>query len=405
LTTPTPERADLPEPPPPAAPGMGLPRLIASQIFLHGCMTGMRMGAPLMALREGYSAAAVGLLLALFAVSQVFLALPSGRYADRHGVKRPVAIGVVAAVLGVGVGAAFPVFPVLCASALAVGGAAGVASIALQRHVGRVASGTAQMRRAFSWLAIGPAISNFIGPFLVGLLIDHAGFRTAFFAMSLLPLVCWWWVRQAPEMPRAPESPAARAGTAWSLLREPSLRRLLLVNWVLSSSWDVHTFIVPVLGHERGLSASVIGAILGAFAVAATLVRVLLPLLPSRVREWQVILASMAVSALVFVVYPLVHSPLAMGLCSVVLGLALGAVQPMIMSLLHHITPEHRQGEALGLRMLAITASSVLMPLLFGVAGTVIGASGLFWTVGAVLAGGTRLASGLRHHDAGDHRP
>jgi len=379
---------------------MGLPRLIASQIFLHGCMTGMRMGAPLMALREGYSAAAVGLLLAMFAAAQIFLAIPSGRYADRHGLRRPMGLSVVAAVAGAALAAAWPVFPVLCLSALLTGGAAGTGVIALQRHVGRAASGGDQLRQAFSWLSIGPAISNFLGPLLVGLLIDHAGFRTAFFAMSLLPLVCWWWVRQAPEMPRAPESPAARAGTAWSLLREPSLRRLLLVNWVLSSSWDVHTFIVPVLGHERGLSASVIGAILGAFAVAATLVRVLLPLLPSRVREWQVILASMAVSALVFVVYPLVHSPLAMGLCSVVLGLALGAVQPMIMSLLHHITPEHRQGEALGLRMLAITASSVLMPLLFGLAGTAIGATGLFWTVGVVMTGSTRLVASLRRYDA-----
>jgi hypothetical protein len=58
---------------------MALARLIAGQIFLHACMTGMRMATPLLALREGYSAAAVGVLLALFALTQVFLALPAGR--------------------------------------------------------------------------------------------------------------------------------------------------------------------------------------------------------------------------------------------------------------------------------------------------------------------------------------
>ena len=41
-------------------------------------MAGMRMAAPLLALREGYSEAAVGVLLALFALTQVFLALPAG---------------------------------------------------------------------------------------------------------------------------------------------------------------------------------------------------------------------------------------------------------------------------------------------------------------------------------------
>jgi MFS family permease len=66
-------------------------RLIAGQVCLHACMTGMRMATPLMALRAGESAATVGFLLALFALTQVFLALPAGRYADMHGLKKPVA--------------------------------------------------------------------------------------------------------------------------------------------------------------------------------------------------------------------------------------------------------------------------------------------------------------------------
>jgi len=46
---------------------------------------------------------------------------------------------------------------------------------------------------------------------------------------------------------------------------DPDLRRLLVVTCLLSSCWGVHTFLVPVLGHERGYQASVIGSILGAF--------------------------------------------------------------------------------------------------------------------------------------------
>ena len=92
-----------------------------------------------------------------------------------------------------------------------------------------------------------------------------------------------------------------------------------------------------------------------------------------------------------------------MGLCSVLLGMALGAVQPMIMSMLHQITPEHRHGEAVALRMMAINASSVAMPMLFGVAGALIGISGVFWIIGAIVAGGTRLA--LQLGDAPGLRP
>jgi MFS family permease len=68
-----------------------LPQLIVGQIFLHACMAGMRMATPLLALKQGYSPLAVGALLALFALTQVFLALPAGRYIDRTGLKKPLA--------------------------------------------------------------------------------------------------------------------------------------------------------------------------------------------------------------------------------------------------------------------------------------------------------------------------
>lgn len=377
-----------------------LARLIAGQVCIHACMAGMRLAAPLLALREGRSAAAVGVLLALFALTQVFLALPAGRYADRHGLKRPVGLAVGVAAVGAGMALAFPVFPVLCLSALMTGGATGAATIALQRHVGRAAHDATQLKQVFSWLAIGPAVSNFIGPFCAGLLIDHAGaaagstegYRAAFALMAILPLMTWFWVRDTVELPPVIAAAGGPPQRAWDLMNEPPFRRLLIVNWLLSSCWDVHTFVVPLLGHERGLSASVIGFILGAFAIAAAMIRVLMPLVAERLRERVVVAGAMVVTGLMFGLYPLLSEALAMGVCSVLLGFALGSVQPMVMSLLHQITPSHRHGEALGLRLMAINASSVLMPMLFGSAGAVIGVGGLFWGVGAIVLAGVRTA-------------
>jgi MFS family permease len=373
-----------------------LGRLIAGHVFLHACMAGVRMAAPLLALRAGYSEAAVGVLLALFALTQVFLALPAGRFADRHGLKRPVGFSVLAATGGAGLAVVFPVFEVLCLAALLTGGATGAASIALQRHVGRAAGGPTQLKQVFSWLAIGPAISNFLGPFAAGLMIDHGGFRMAFLLMAVLPLIAWFWVRPARELPPIEPPAGQRTGAAWDLVREAPFRRLLLVNWLLSSCWDVHTFVVPVLGHERGFSASVIGSILGAFAIAAALIRIVMPLVAAHLKEWAVIAGAMVATAVLFAIYPLLTSAAAMGICSILLGTALGTVQPMIMSMLHQITPEHRHGEAVALRVMAINASSVTMPMLFGVAGTVIGISAVFWTVGAMVGAGARLAFRLK---------
>ena len=358
------------------------------------------MAAPLLALQQGYSPAAVGVLLAMFALTQVFLALPAGRFADRYGLKRPVRLSVLAACSGAGLALAFPVFPVLCLSALLTGGATGAAVIALQRHVGRAASGATHLRQVFSWLSIGPAVSNFVGPFSAGLLIDHAGpvagslwgYRAAFLLLALLPLASWYLVQRTYELPPVPTLSGAERPKAWDLLREPKFRRLMLVNWFLSSCWDVHTFVVPVLGFERGISASVIGSILGAFALAAAAIRLVMPLLAAHLREWKVLLVAMLTTAVLFGAYPFMPSALAMGLCSILLGFALGTVQPMIMSMLHQITPEARHGEALGLRLMAINASSVLMPVLFGTAGAVAGVAVVFWATGAVVGLGSRAA-------------
>jgi MFS family permease len=372
-----------------------LVHLIIGQVCLHGAMAGMRMAAPLWALKEGFSAAAVGVLLALFALTQVFLAIPAGRYADANGLKKPVGFAIILATSGMLLATALPHIITLGVAALCTGGATGIAVIALQRHVGRAAENPLQLKQVFSWLSIGPAASNFLGPFVTGLLIDFISFRAAFLFLALLPLATWFWVRNTKELPAvAPKTQEKKQ--FWDLLREPLMRRLMIVNWLLSSCWDVHTFVVPLIGHERGYSASVIGTILGAFAIAAAAIRILLPQLAHSLREWAVITVAMVMTAMLFAVYPLMPTALSMGVCSVFLGFTLGCVQPMIMSTLHQITPEERHGEALGLRLMAINGSSVLMPMLFGLAGAAIGVAGLFWVTGACVGMGARLASKLK---------
>ncbi|CAN7598337.1 MFS transporter [Polaromonas sp. LjRoot131] len=381
-----------------------LARLIATLVLFHGCMTGTRLAASLIALRDGYSAAAVGILLALFALAQIFLALPAGRFADRHGLKRPIRYCVLVGAVGAGCAVFFPVFTVLCFSALMTGAAAVTVVIAVQRHAGRSITGAVQLKQVFGWLSIGTAVSSFIGPFAAGLLIDHAGdvagsttgYRAAFLLMAIFPLASWLLVRNMVEAPLTDVPKAGKALRTMDLLRDQHFRNLMLVNWFLQSCWDVHMFMVPVLGFERGISASVIGIILGTFAMAAAAIRVALPIIAACLQEWAVLLVAMIASALVFAVYPLVHSAVSMGLCSVVLGLSLGMVQPMVMSMLHQITPEARHGEAIGLRLMVINVSSVAMPMFFGTAGTIIGISGVFWIASVIVGTGSRVAWALR---------
>ena len=222
-------------------------------------------------------------------------------------------------------------------------------------------------------------------------------------AATARPLRCWlpchcWRGRCCICVHEAPieATPGTQKSPAWDLLRDPGLRRLMLMNWFMNSSWDLHGFMVPLLGHERGLPASVIGSILGAFAIAAAIVRLMIPVFARQMREWVLITGATAVAGLMFLLYPFTRSAVTMGLCSIMIGMALGLVQPMVMSMLHQITPKHRHGEALAVRLILINLSSVGMPMLFGAVGGVLGASGVFWAMGTIVGLGSHLGAGLR---------
>lgn len=382
-------------------PGRLLAALVIGQLGLHSSMAGLRMSSPLLALRNGRSEWAVGVLMALFALAPVLLAMRAGRMADKHGYHRPVRMAVVLSTIG-GVLALIatwldgrPQFSLLCAAAVFSGAGTNLGLIAILRTAGHWASDSVQRVRVFSWLGLAPSMANAIGPVFAGLLIDAAGFRVAFGFLLLLPLLSWYFASRVPAW--RPERPAGqRGGTGWDLLALPGLKRLMGVNLALSACWDVHTFAVPVLGYERGFGASTIGLVLGSFTLAVSAVRVVIPMLAHRMREVTVLRAAMVGTGIVFAAYPFATNPWVMGALAAVLGVALGCVQPMIMSGLHQLTPPPRHGEAIALRSMVINLSSTALPLAFGAAGAAVGVAALFWGVGALTAAGSWPARRLR---------
>ena len=165
-------------------------------------------------------------------------------------------------------------------------------------------------------------------------MIDHAGgtagstegYRAAFALLAVLPLATWFWVRHTEELPPVIAAVYGPPQRSWDSLNEPAFRRLIIVNWVLSSCWDIAHLCGATIGHERGLSARSSAPSLGVSGTAAAVVRLLLPLAAKHVREHAVVAGAMVVTAVLFGVYPFLPSALAMLLCSVLLGFAwLGA--------------------------------------------------------------------------------
>ncbi|MEN9627845.1 MAG: hypothetical protein RJA10_1072, partial [Pseudomonadota bacterium] len=197
----------MPEPVPQPRAGAVLVAFIVGQIGMHSAMAGLRMAAPLQALKEGFSAWTVGLLLALFAVAPVLSALYAGRLADRHGYHRPVAL---AAALSIGggllaiasslLGGALHV-ALMGVAAMAMGAGSNIGMLTIQRTAGLAARDSTERVRIFSWLGVAPSFSNVLGPVAAGFVIDGLGFTAAYVMLTLLPLATLVTARQVPRLP------------------------------------------------------------------------------------------------------------------------------------------------------------------------------------------------------------
>ena len=368
----------------------GFAAVIASLVAVHACMATTRVSATLWVLHEGYGGGYVGVLLSLFAVAPLGLSLWAGRLADRHGFHRPVGIGVAMAFSGALLALAAQVLGwlwLLAAGCLLCGGAVTVSAVAIQREAGLMAADASQLKRVFSWVALGPALSNALAPVITGIVIDTAGFTAALVLSALLPLGAWRIARRVPRRPTRQAASSAKPRPAWDLLRDRGLRNLLIVNVAMSSCWDAHSFVVPVVGHAKGLSASSIGLVLGSFAAAATVVRLAIVRWAHRLDEVKALRAAMTLATVTLIVYAWLPGTLGLMLGSAVLGLALGAVQPMVLATMHQVTPPDRHGQALGLRMLASNGATVAMPLGFGVLAAASVAAAPLWLMASILIG------------------
>jgi MFS family permease len=105
-----------------------------------------------------------------------------------------------------------------------------------------------------------------------------------------------------------------------------------------------------------------------------------------------VITSALAVSGLSYVAFPFVSQVPFLMMLSFVLGLGLGAAQPMIMSLLYEASPPGRQGEAVGLRTSLLNGSHTLIPIISGAISAAAGMTPVFWLLATFLLGGAWFA-------------
>ena len=372
--------------------------LTALIVLTHMAFGGARVAMALYAIKLGGSTFTVGLLISLLAVVPMLMSVPAGRWSDRTGATTPCLIALLLVIAGMLLPWALQSMASLYASALLSGSGFMLGHVAVNNAVGHVGE-PADRTANFAYLSLGFSVSGTLGPVIAGLLIDHAGHGRAFLCLALFPAIAfaaWFHIRRQPR-DMAPPAPQGETRVL-DLLRDAPLRSVFIVSGLMSMSWDLFLFMVPVYGSRLSLSASTIGAILGAFSVATFVIRAATPLLSRSFSEWQLLTGALATAALVYIAFPLVSAVPLLFALSFLLGLGLGSAQPMVMSLIHHTAPEGRAGEAVGVRNTVMNASQTFLPGSFGAMGGALGMVPAFWIVAAILAAGSLFAH--RRHAA-----
>jgi MFS family permease len=349
------------------------------------CFVATRFVVTLYAAHAGASSAVIGVLIALYGIGGTLISVGAGRWVDRVGTRIPLVVTSGGMVLA---GAVFYLnlgVPGLFIISALQGVLYNTYYIAQQLLLGRYGTRDQHVRN-YSLAALGTSAANFLAPMLSGFLIDRGGYGWAFAPIALLPLLPTAFIAAGRLPMTEPQPPSERRDDRLlDLLRDRELRIIYIYSAAALGAWQTMLFLLPLYGVAIGLNAFHNGLMVSTFPIASMLSRLATPLLTRRFTSWQILIGSLAASALGMALLPFLHSVVPLALVSFWLGLALGTCNPVGQALLYQASPPGREGMALSLWALFGNLMQALTPLAFGAVSGAVGVGPVFWLLTAAL--------------------
>lgn len=331
----------------------------------------------------------LGIVLAAFSAAQAVAAPLLGRLADRCGRRRMLLLSLAGSVTSMALLAGAPNLAVLLVARIVAGACGGSLGVAYALVADR--STPAERTRAMAGLgmAVGAA-------FTVGPLIGAAGARLGFAAVAVAGaglaaaalLLAWRQIEDVPGVARPATSPAERM----SLMAGP-VRVLLGVAFAgMCAMVGLESTVALLAGYRLGAGPGFVGLLLCVAGVAMTVVQI--GPLSAGVRRFgdqRVALGSALSMAVALAVLPLVDA-VGFVLAVAVVAAGQGLLSTCTTSMLSQLAPPARRGELLGRGQSAAAMGRLVGPVLAGALYDV--GAGLPAVAGAVLVAGAALAIG-----------
>lgn len=244
-------------------------------VIATGCRTLLNTGrrfaypfAPAFSRGLGVSLTAITTIIAVMQFSGI-LSVVSGPLTDRWGYRRMMLLGLGLMAAGMLIVGMFPIYAALMVGLILAGLAKNVFDPAVYGYTSQSVPFN-QRGKVVGILEFAWAASALVGIPLVGFLIEYRGWRTPFWVLGAIAVVCfvliWIWM---PGQPRAlPSENEQTLKTAWGQLfkQRPALGLLGFIFWasmgndqvfVVYGAWMERSFGIGIAA--LGMGAGVIG--------------------------------------------------------------------------------------------------------------------------------------------------
>jgi len=370
--------------------GISLVLILSTATFVS--MKGSRVLMTLFAVDLGAGPFETGLLFALYGLVPFLLVVYAGRIADRFDNRVLMYCGLGGFTVSLALPYFFPGLPALFVFAPLSGFTTMLFVVATQNLVGVHSTGKTRTRN-FSYYSVGESSASIAGPVLVGISIDHFQHPLTFLFLAFLTAACGalLFARRRALPPTEGGEVKQSKRSMRELIELPAMRNALITNGVVMAGVDLFVLYMPVYARGIGLSATIIGLIIGAYGAAAFLTRLAIPPITARWGEHAMLTGALALSAAAFISFPLTRVPLFLGIAAFALGLGLGCGQPLSMILAFNASPIGRSAEGIAMRLAVSYGAHVVIPPVFGAIGAGVGLAPIFWICAVLLAGGSAL--------------
>ncbi|UGT54600.1 MFS transporter [Nocardia asteroides] len=367
-------------------------RSLTWPVFAPMALYGVGVGAaaPMYALRAldlGASAGTAGLLVALSGLGMVLTDLPAGRIVARIGERAAIGVGSVLGTVGVVAAIVAPNLAVLAVGLLLNGAAGAVWGLARQTYLVSVVA-PEQRGRAMSTLAGAHRLGFFCGPFLGAALVHGFGPVGALWlqlATTLLASAAMVTIRSAeigdPSALRPLHTVLSENRTA--------LGTLGLAAVAVGAARASRSALLPLWAAHLGIDAATTSLLFGLAGAVDVLMSYPAGVWLDRAGSRVTGVACGLCFAAGYASLPFTHSALTMGLATLLLGLANGLSNGLIMTVGAFAAPADRRAEFLGAWRLTHDVGMFAGPVAVGVVGAFAGLA----AAGALLAVGVGLGA------------